>query len=107
MESIKVELATINAAKMTLKEQQPSETVPSSSNQVKRLSSQILMASPTPKQIAQTVVRKSFNQVQLDDFPLETVGTKDGGRNFDDINISTAEFRGDQPGEFIRQMEAD
>ena len=44
--------------------------------------------------------------MQLDDFPLETVETKDGN-NFDDINISTAEFRGDQPGEYIRQMEAD
>ena len=66
---------------------------------VKRLSSNMLMASPTPTHIAQTVVRKSYNQVQLDDFPLETVETRD---NLDEINISTAEFRGDQPAEFIR-----
>ena len=39
----------------------------------------------------------------MDDFNLETVETKD---DLDAINISTAEFRGDQPTEFIRQMEA-
>ena len=59
------------------------------------------MASPTtqqPNNNIQTVDRRSYNQIQVDDY-LETVETRD---NLDDgLAISTAEFRGDQPTEFI------
>lgn len=51
-------------------------------------------------------MRQSHDQVSLRD-PLDTIETRNVNDLDDEIAISTAEFRGDQPAEFFKQMEAD
>ena len=83
---------------MNIKSQPQGYATPSVKN-----TASVLMGSPSPNvgaPPAETVVKK---ETSLSLQHLETVETKD---DLDaGLVISTAEFRGDQPGDFIRAME--